>query len=79
LYEPEVDLYVAPCYTGELPAEDDDERDARRLLTPFLRWVNPIGWAGLAVGNMQLIAARDETVLAAGLGWERERGICSAA
>ena len=75
LYEPEVDLYVAPCYAVDLPAEGEDELDVRQWLTPFLRWVNPIGWAGLAIGNMQLVAPRDETVLAAGLAWERERGI----
>ena len=36
-----------------------------------MRWVNLIGWAGLAIGNMQLIAPTDEVVLAAGLAWER--------
>jgi aspartyl-tRNA(Asn)/glutamyl-tRNA(Gln) amidotransferase subunit A len=70
-YEPPVDLYVAPGYTGELPPADVDEADVRFTLSAFFRWVNLIGWAGLAVGNMQLIAPRDETVLAAGLAWER--------
>ena len=70
-YEPEVDLYVSPCYALELPPEDADELDIRLPLTSFLRWVNLTGWAGLAIGNMQLIAPRDEVVLAAGLAWER--------
>jgi aspartyl-tRNA(Asn)/glutamyl-tRNA(Gln) amidotransferase subunit A len=70
-YEPEVDLYVSPCYAVELPDEDADELEVRLPLTSFLRWVNLIGWAGLAIGNMQLIAPRDEVVLAAGLAWER--------
>ena len=70
-YEPEVDLYVSPCYAIELPAEDADELEVRLPLTSFLRWVNLTGWAGLAIGNMQLIAPRDEVVLAAGLAWER--------
>ncbi|MGH3134839.1 MAG: amidase [Gaiellaceae bacterium] len=70
-YEPEVDLYVSPCYAVELPPEDADELEVRLPLTSFLRWVNLTGWAGLAIGNMQLIAPRDETVLAAGLAWER--------
>lgn len=70
-YEPPVDLYVSPCVPGDLPGEDADERDVRFHVSAFLRWVNLIGWAGLAVGNMQLIAPRDETVLAAGLAWER--------
>ena len=43
----------------------------RLPLTSFLRWVNLTGWAGLAIGNMQLVAPRDEVVLAAGLAWER--------
>lgn len=70
-YEPDVDLYVSPCYAIELPPEDADELEIRLPLTSFLRWVNLTGWAGLAIGNMQLIAPRDEVVLAAGLAWER--------
>ena len=70
-YEPEVDLYVSPCYAIELPSEDVDELEIRLPLSSFLRWVNLTGWAGLAIGNMQLVAPRDEVVLAAGLAWER--------
>lgn len=70
-YEPEVDLYVSPCYAIELPPEDADELEVRLPLSSFLRWVNLTGWAGLAIGNMQLVAPRDEIVLAAGLAWER--------
>lgn len=70
-YEPPVDLYVAPCLTGDLPPEDVDERDVRFQLSASVRWVNLVGWAGLAIGNLQLIAPHDETVLAAGLAWER--------
>jgi aspartyl-tRNA(Asn)/glutamyl-tRNA(Gln) amidotransferase subunit A len=71
LYEPEVDLLVSPCFAVDLPAEDADELEVRIPFSAWLRWVNLIGWAGLAIGNMQLIAPRDETVLAAGLAWER--------
>jgi aspartyl-tRNA(Asn)/glutamyl-tRNA(Gln) amidotransferase subunit A len=70
-YEPDVDLYVSPCYGVELPEEEADELEVRLPLTSFLRWVNLIGWAGLAIGNMQFVAPRDEVVLAAGLAWER--------
>jgi aspartyl-tRNA(Asn)/glutamyl-tRNA(Gln) amidotransferase subunit A len=70
-YEPEVDLYVSPCYAIELPPEEADELEVRLPLTSFLRWVNLTGWAGLAIANMQLIAPTDEVVLAAGLAWER--------
>jgi aspartyl-tRNA(Asn)/glutamyl-tRNA(Gln) amidotransferase subunit A len=70
-YEPEVDLYISPCYAVELPDEEADELEVRLPLTSFLRWTNLTGWAGLAIGNMQLAAPRDEVVLAAGLAWER--------
>jgi aspartyl-tRNA(Asn)/glutamyl-tRNA(Gln) amidotransferase subunit A len=70
-YEPEVDLLVSPCFVVDLPPDDADELDVRIPFSAWLRWVNLIGWSGLAIGNMQLIAPRDETVLAAGLAWER--------
>jgi aspartyl-tRNA(Asn)/glutamyl-tRNA(Gln) amidotransferase subunit A len=70
-YRPEVDLLVSPCYVIDLPPEDCDELEVRIPFSAWLRWVNLIGWAGLAIGNLQLIAPHDETVLAAGLAWER--------
>jgi hypothetical protein len=57
--------------TIDLPPEDCDELEVRLPLSAYLRWVNLIGWAGLAIGNLQLVAPDDETVLAAGLAWER--------
>ena len=76
-YEPDVDLYVSPCYAVELPPEDADELEVRLPLTSFLRWVNLTGWAALAIGNLQLIAPSDEVVLAAGLAWELHEPIAS--
>jgi Asp-tRNA(Asn)/Glu-tRNA(Gln) amidotransferase A subunit family amidase len=70
-YKPEVDLYVCPCFAVELPPEDADEGDIRLPLSSFMRWVNLTGWAGLAIGNLQIVAPRDETALAAGLALER--------
>ena len=70
-FEPEVDLYVSPCYAIELPPADVDELEVRLPLSSFLRWVNLVGWAGLAIGNLQLVAPHDETVLAAGLALAR--------
>jgi Asp-tRNA(Asn)/Glu-tRNA(Gln) amidotransferase A subunit family amidase len=78
-FRPEVDLYVSPCYAVDLPAEDADELEVRLPLSSFLRWVNLVGWAGLAIGNLQLVAPTDEVVLAAGLAWERELGPTPAA
>ena len=70
-YEPDVDLYVAPCLAIDVPEEDCDELALRVPLAAWLRPINLLGWAGLAIGNLQLIAPHDETVLAAGLAWER--------
>jgi aspartyl-tRNA(Asn)/glutamyl-tRNA(Gln) amidotransferase subunit A len=69
-YEPDVDLYVSPCVGIDIPPEDCDELEVRVPFSAFLRPFNLLGWAGLAIGNMQLVAPRDETVLAAGLAWE---------
>ena len=66
---PTVDLYVAPVLGVELPPVDCDELEVRIPLTAFLRPFNVLGWAGLAIGDLQLVAPRDETVLAAGLAW----------
>jgi aspartyl-tRNA(Asn)/glutamyl-tRNA(Gln) amidotransferase subunit A len=69
-YKPDVDVYVAPTLGIEIPTEDCDELEVRIPATAFLRPFNVIGWAGLAIGDMQLVAPRDEVVLAAGLAWE---------
>jgi aspartyl-tRNA(Asn)/glutamyl-tRNA(Gln) amidotransferase subunit A len=70
-YEPPVDLYVAPTLGIEPPPEDCAELDVRIAVTAFTRPINLLGWAALAIGDLQLIAPHDETVLAAGLAWER--------
>jgi aspartyl-tRNA(Asn)/glutamyl-tRNA(Gln) amidotransferase subunit A len=68
-YRPEVDLYVSPTLGVEIPPEDSDELEVRIPATAFLRPFNVIGWAGLAIGDLQFVAPRDEVVLAAGLAW----------
>ena len=70
-YEPAVDLFVSPVLGIELPPEDCDELEVRIPFTAFARPINLLGWAGLAIGDLQLIAPTDETVLAAALAWER--------
>ena len=70
-WKPEVDLYLSPCVGIDLPHEEIDETEIRLPLSSFLRWVNLIGWAGLAIGNLQLVGPRNDVVLAAGLALER--------
>jgi aspartyl-tRNA(Asn)/glutamyl-tRNA(Gln) amidotransferase subunit A len=69
-YRPAVDLYVTPTLGVEIPPEDVDELEFRITGTAFLRPFNVLGWAGLAIGDLQFVAPRDEAVLAAGLAWE---------
>jgi aspartyl-tRNA(Asn)/glutamyl-tRNA(Gln) amidotransferase subunit A len=69
-WKPEVDLYLSPCVGIDLPHEEIDEAEIRLPLSSFLRWVNLIGWAGLAIGNLQLVGPRNDVVLAAGLALE---------
>jgi Asp-tRNA(Asn)/Glu-tRNA(Gln) amidotransferase A subunit family amidase len=69
-YRPEVDLYVAPSIGVEVPPVDCDELDVRLPLTAFLRPFNVLGWAAIAIGDLQLVAPRDETVIAAALALE---------
>ena len=76
---PDVDLYVAPVLGVELPPVDCDELDIRIPATAFLRPFNVLGWAAIAIGDLQLIAPSDEVVLGAALAWERAAyGLTSA-
>ena len=65
-FRPDVDLYVAPVLGVELPPVDCDELEVRIPLTAFLRPFNVLGWAALAIGDLQFVAPRDEVVLGAG-------------
>ena len=62
-----------------VPPVDCDELEVRIPATAFLRPFNVLGWAALAIGDLQLVAPRDEVVLAAGLAWEREERSVSGA
>ena len=70
-YRPVVDLYVSPVLGVEVPPVDCDELDIRIPATAFLRPFNVLGWAAIAIGDLQFVAPADETVLAAALAWER--------
>ena len=74
-YRPEVDLYVSPTIGVEVPPVDCDELEVRLALSAFLRPFNVLGWAAVAIGDLQLIAPRDEAAIAAALAWERAEGV----
>lgn len=74
---PEVDLYLAPVLGVEVPPVDCDELDVRIPATAFLRPFNVLGWAAIAIGDLQLVAPRDEPVLAAALALE-QAGVSAA-
>ena len=69
---PPVDLYVAPVLGRDRCRRWTATSSTVRLeLSAFLRPFNVLGWAALAIGDLQLAAPSDERVLAAGLAWER--------
>ena len=70
-HRPAVDLFVSPVLGIEVPPVDCDELDIRIPATAFLRPFNVLGWAAIAIGDLQLLAPRDEVVLAAALAWEQ--------
>jgi Asp-tRNA(Asn)/Glu-tRNA(Gln) amidotransferase A subunit family amidase len=68
--EPAVDLVISPTLAIEPPPDNCWEPDVRGPLTRYTRPFNFLGWAAIAVGNLQ-IAGRDEaTVLGFALAWE---------
>jgi len=74
--EPAVDLFLSPTLgVHELPFEDVSELDIRTRFSSFTRPFNYLGWAAVALGNLQLAGRDDETVLAAALAWEAAYGI----
>ncbi len=72
-YRPDVDLYVTPTIGVDVPPVDCDELDVRLPLTAFLRPFNVLGWAAISIGDLQLVAPRDEVVIAAALAWDRAK------
>ena len=56
---------------GGRALRDCDELDIRIPATAFLRPFNVLGWAAIAIGDLQFSAPRDETVLAAALAWDQ--------
>ncbi len=76
--EPAVDLVLSPTLgVHELPAEDVSELEIRVPFSSFTRPFNYLGWAAVALGNLQLAGRNDETVLAAALAWEAAYGVPS--
>lgn len=73
--EPEVDLVVSPTLgVREIPAADISELEIRLPLSAFTRPFSYLGWAAIAIGELQLAARDDATVLAAALAWEDAYG-----
>jgi aspartyl-tRNA(Asn)/glutamyl-tRNA(Gln) amidotransferase subunit A len=69
--EPEVDLVVSPTLgVREIPAADISELEIRLPLSAFTRPFSYLGWAAIAIGELQLAGRDDATVLAAALAWE---------
>jgi aspartyl-tRNA(Asn)/glutamyl-tRNA(Gln) amidotransferase subunit A len=73
--EPDVDLFVCPTLgVREIPPLEASELEVRITFSMWTRPFNYLGWAAIALGELQLVAPRDETVLAAALAWEEAYG-----
>jgi len=72
--EPAVDLFLCPTLGIPVPPVDVDELEYRLPLSVWARPFNVLGWAGLALGDLQLVGRDDATVLAAGLALEEAHG-----
>jgi Asp-tRNA(Asn)/Glu-tRNA(Gln) amidotransferase A subunit family amidase len=72
---PDVDLFVGPTLgVREIPPIEASELEVRITFSMWTRPFNYLGWAAIALGELQLVAPRDETVLAAALAWEQAFG-----
>ena len=65
-----VDLLVGPTLGRTVPRFDCNESEVRAQLGRLTRPYNYLGWAALAIGDLQISGPSDEIVLAAGLAWE---------
>ncbi len=76
--EPQVDLVVSPTLgVAEIPAADVSELAIRVPFSAFTRPFNYLGWAAVALGELQLAGRSDATVLGAALAWEEAYGSAS--
>jgi aspartyl-tRNA(Asn)/glutamyl-tRNA(Gln) amidotransferase subunit A len=77
--QPDAEVYVCPTLgVEEIPPFGVPELEIRLVLSMWTRPFNYLGWAAIALGELQLAAPRDETVLAAALALERA-GVSPAA
>ena len=73
--EPDVDLILSPTLgVREIPPADVSELEIRLPLSAFTRPFSYLGWAAIAIGELQLAGRDDGTVLAAALAWEEAFG-----
>jgi aspartyl-tRNA(Asn)/glutamyl-tRNA(Gln) amidotransferase subunit A len=69
--EPDVEVFVSPTLgLLEIPPADVSELEVRLPLSAFARPFSYLGWAAIAIGDLQLAGRDDATVLSAGLAWE---------
>jgi Asp-tRNA(Asn)/Glu-tRNA(Gln) amidotransferase A subunit family amidase len=72
--EPAVDLVVSPTLGMDVPPVGVSELEVRLPLSAYTRPFNYLGWAAMAIGDLQLAGRDDATVLAAALAWEDAYG-----
>jgi Asp-tRNA(Asn)/Glu-tRNA(Gln) amidotransferase A subunit family amidase len=68
--EPAIDLFLSPTLGLPVPPADAPELEVRIAMSGFTRPFSYLGWSAVALGEIQLAARDDETVIAAALAWE---------
>jgi aspartyl-tRNA(Asn)/glutamyl-tRNA(Gln) amidotransferase subunit A len=78
--EPPVDVVVSPTLgLDEVPPLEVDELEIRFAMSAYTRPFSFLGWPAIAIGNVQLAARNEATLLGAALAWERAYGLTSPA
>jgi len=78
--DPPVDVMVSPTLgLDEVPPLEVDELDVRFAMSAYTRPFSFLGWPAIAIGDVQLAARDETTLLAAALAWERAYGLTSPA
>jgi aspartyl-tRNA(Asn)/glutamyl-tRNA(Gln) amidotransferase subunit A len=78
--EPAVDVIVSPTLgLDEVPPLEVDELEIRLTMAAYARPFSFLGWPAIAIGDVQLAARDETTLLGAALAWERVYGLTSPA
>ena len=78
--DPPVDVIASPALgLDEIPPLEVDELEIRLTMSAYARPFSFLGWPAIAIGDVQLAARDETTLLGAALAWERAYALTSPA